>query len=169
MLSWLRRRRPEALPSPDLDSEALKRRGHALLEQGQLASAEESFRRAVELDPCNTGAWLNLGFLLHGHEKFGEAKIAILVNDRKGGLHASAWLRSAVRVEFLEDMDADGRFDIVAKGTPGLAIQWNRIDRPIVRGEHTDLDSDGRIDGCQGAAFTRGNPEALPPVAPHPA
>jgi hypothetical protein len=86
---------------------------------------------------------------------FGE--IDILVNDGKGGLHASAWLPSPTLVEFLEDMDGDGRLDIVARGEEGLAIHWNRVDRPIVRGEHTDLDSDGRIDSCQGAAFTRGD------------
>ena len=84
-------------------------------------------------------------------------RMAILVNDGKGGLHASVWLPPAAFIEFLEDMDADGRPDIVARVYDASAIHWNRIDGPIARGEYTDLDSDGEIDGCQTIRFTRGD------------
>ena len=84
--------------------------------------------------------------------------VALLINNGNGRLHASAWLRPAYRLQFLEDLDADGNPDIVAREPDGLfRIHWNRVGRPILRGENTDLDSDGRIDSCQGAAFTRGD------------
>jgi large repetitive protein len=92
-----------------------------------------------------------------GVSRTGGPGLNLLVNDRMGAFDASVWLRSLGRVKFLEDLDADGRPDIVSGEEGGFRILWNRVTEPIALGEHTDLDMDGRIDGCHSRPFTRGD------------
>jgi protein O-GlcNAc transferase len=93
MLSWLRRNKPapnppaQANPAPKplvapssdggMDSEALRKSGNALLEQGQIEQALRAYRQAIELDPTNQGAWVNLGYLLNDRQEFDDAKTAL--------------------------------------------------------------------------------------------
>ena len=85
MLSWFRRNKPAppasspatAPTSCSVDGDAHRKRGNALLEQGQLAAAEEAYRQAVALGPANSGAWVNLGFLLTERGAFDAAKDAL--------------------------------------------------------------------------------------------
>jgi protein O-GlcNAc transferase len=93
MLSWFRRDRPASelppqtnppaeprVPTSTVDatvSETLRRSGNSLLQQGQAEQAMQAFRRAVELDPGNLGARINLGFVLNGREEFAEAKAVL--------------------------------------------------------------------------------------------
>ncbi len=92
MLSWLRRNKPapkppaQANPSPKplvsssssgTESEALRKSGNALLNRGQVEQAMRAYRQAIELDPSNQGAWVNLGFLLNGRREFDEAKAVL--------------------------------------------------------------------------------------------
>jgi tetratricopeptide (TPR) repeat protein len=73
MLSWFRRDKPapkppaEANPPPQplappssgggTDSEAVRKSGNALLNQGQIEQALRAYRQAIELDRSNQGAW----------------------------------------------------------------------------------------------------------------
>ena len=85
MLSWLRRPKPVSVPpSPTAsrpigaeDSDALRKRGNLLLQQGQLAAAEEAYRQAAALDPTNKGAWVNLGFMLSERGELAAGKDAL--------------------------------------------------------------------------------------------
>jgi protein O-GlcNAc transferase len=92
MLSWLRRSKPASTPATSTnpppphrdrsseggaDSEALRTLGNGLLKQGLVEQAMHSYRRAVELDPGNLGAWVNLGFVLNDRQEFVQAKSAL--------------------------------------------------------------------------------------------
>jgi protein O-GlcNAc transferase len=61
-------------PAPEEDAATLKRRGNALLAEGDLVQATQCYRQAVALAPNDVAALVNLGFVLGEQKHYAEAR-----------------------------------------------------------------------------------------------
>ena len=61
--------------APAEDASALKKRGNAMLADGNLEQAAQCYRQALALAPNAVGALVNLGFVLNEQKRYAEARL----------------------------------------------------------------------------------------------
>jgi protein O-GlcNAc transferase len=162
MLSWFRRSkqasstRNAASPEPAVTASAvgvaLRKKGNALLAQGQLAEAEETFRRATSIDPKSIDSWVNLGFVLSERGSFPPALSAL---ERAAALdpsHADAqYLLGKVRMALADVAAATEHFIRALEIAPGL--EPCRRDLCLAYASRGDFDAARKV-AEQGLAIT---------------
>jgi tetratricopeptide (TPR) repeat protein len=102
------------------------RRGLWLLDQGDTASAEASFRRATTVDAADVGGWVGLArvYLARGENQRAVEMLERLLNDHPGDRYALQLLGAAYRRIGRED---DARFTLAvgARGEPVWRDPWS--------------------------------------------
>jgi len=126
-------------PSISLKSISLKQQGNTFLSSGDMESAAQCYRQAIDINPGFAEAHLNLGFVLNEQKLYEEAsqslKLAIRFNPKLEDAH---YLLAMISQELGNLEDAITLFNKAIEIKPDFEIAYHGLGRALIQNDKTE-------------------------------